>query len=267
MDNEKQTIHTVIILDKSGSMGCIREEAIQHYNEQVQTLKSKAEEFNSKVSLILFNFDVDVVLFEESPDKIGELTLHEYQPNGSTALRDAVGYAINRLKEKSPGTAKEPVLFVIISDGEENASTEYDATTLAEMVQTMRTKHGWTFTYIGTDHDLSKVSDEIGIPKGNMVLFKKSAGGMNRMRGFTNQKFSGYYASMSNKPIGASISASNCVFSSSADITDLSGNDEEDVKVTTGSHTENGSPKWLQDHIQKNLTGHVRKSNLRTKSD
>ena len=164
---KKVTSHIAIILDKSGSMGSCREQTISGFNEQIQQIQDTGKD--SKVSFVAFNHEVDTVFWNEDPDRLVPITSSDYQPSGSTAMYDAVGYTINRLKDEVG--KDDTVLLIIMSDGWENASKKFNQSTLAEMIQERQSTDKWTITYMGANQDLSKISEDLKIKKGNMSSY------------------------------------------------------------------------------------------------
>jgi hypothetical protein len=178
--------HIVLIWDRSGSMGVIRQEAVDAYNEQVRTIKKMAADQTIRVSLVFFSTGVDEPLFFEAPvENLKELTLADYQPDGMTAMWDAVGMTLDRLAKlpdvDSPDTA---FMVTIISDGQENNSKVWSdgsnkaLRNLPERIQALQATKRWTFTYLGANQDLAKVSSSLNIPLGNMGSYQATAAGM-----------------------------------------------------------------------------------------
>jgi len=180
MPKKKKTLpteHVVIILDKSGSMGTVRDVTISGFNEQIQTLKSAAEEKNILLTMYAFNHAV-TKLFEEKPiGEVEELTRDDYVPAGMTAMLDAVGLAIDNMKSYLDGNTEDCVLFVIMSDGEENNSKVQTWTSVAERIQERQGTKKWTFTYMGSNQDLSKIRETFHLPKDNVRSYVSDAAG------------------------------------------------------------------------------------------
>lgn len=171
----KHQVHNLIILDESGSMESIKSSIISGFNELVQTIKSSAalypeqEHFISFVSFNgmgrkLLHFIDPVELLEKIDDSL-------YQPNASTPLYDAMGYSLNKLKQITQSLIHFNVLVTILTDGEENSSREYNKTQINSLVIELK-KQKWTFTYIGTDHEVEKVAQSLSI--NNTMRFEKN---------------------------------------------------------------------------------------------
>jgi uncharacterized protein with von Willebrand factor type A (vWA) domain len=170
----KGTIKTqiAIILDRSGSMSFCAKETVDAFNEQVKTIRqSQKKGMDTRVSLFTFATVADEPKFFDRPvSSLEELGYADYQPNGYTAMYDAVGKAIGKLEslKMSKDTA---YLLVIISDGQENNSKEFTSAVIADKIKALQgTKH-WTVTYLGANQDLSQVSKVLNIPLTNVHAF------------------------------------------------------------------------------------------------
>lgn len=163
--------YVAIVLDQSGSMESCRQQTIDGFNEQVQVVKRDGNE-NTFVSLVRFNDHVDPKFFNASLDQLSEITYSDYKPDGMTAMYDAVGETITRLKNETDADCPENAyLLVIVSDGFENSSKKFKQRDIAEMVQSLTATGRWTFTYLGSNQDLSKLSQEMGIQTSNMAQY------------------------------------------------------------------------------------------------
>jgi len=147
-----KTQQIAILFDKSGSMNGKQEFAVNAMNEQVQTLRERSEEFDILVTLVHFNHNVEFILTNAPAAELQEIPLSAYQPNGGTALRDAIGVTIDTLTKECPDGDGD-FLVIVITDGEDTSSSIFNQSHMAEKIQTMKDK-GWTFTYLGTDESL-----------------------------------------------------------------------------------------------------------------
>lgn len=159
-----KTIHNLIILDESGSMQMIYRAALTGLNETLQTIRNAEKEHESQkhfVSLIAFDSGHYNEIYNHTPaEEAIDITEEQYRPDGCTPLYDAMGQAINSLRDK---VAKEDtVLVTIITDGMENASREYNGKAIKALVEAMRAE-GWVFTYIGANQDVEAVSKSMSI--------------------------------------------------------------------------------------------------------
>lgn len=182
---EKTTIHNLIILDESGSMQSIYNQALNGVNETIQTIKETQElhpEMVQRLTLATFSGGERFLRqhFVDKPiTKVREFNTEQYRPHGCTALYDAMGKMISRLQ----GIKKhnEQALVTIITDGEENASQEWTASGIKSLVEELR-HMGWTFTYIGANQDAVEEAAKIGVrnalnfyatERGTKEMFKK----------------------------------------------------------------------------------------------
>lgn len=172
--------HVAIVLDESGSMETLRPEAIDAFNQQVETIRQAAEGQETTVSLVKFNTAVpDPVYWMQPVDRMAPIGPADYEPNGLTAMLDAVGLTIDRLKQ-APGADDEDTSFLvlIISDGLENNSKRYTYESVAERIQELDGTDRWTFTYLGANQNLSVVSQRMNIPMQNVSVFAASPEGL-----------------------------------------------------------------------------------------
>ncbi|NTS43016.1 VWA domain-containing protein [Flavisolibacter sp. BT320] len=181
MDNKHQ-VHNLIILDESGSMETIKKETIQGFNEIVQTIRGVEQQFSEQehfISLVSFNgLGRKTHLWREPVKHLNELNTSTYRPDASTPLFDAMGISMGKLAAELEGTQAYNVLVTIFTDGEENASIEYSGKLIRKMVENLKDKK-WTFTYIGTDHDVDKIAISLSI--NNVMKFERSGASMKAM--------------------------------------------------------------------------------------
>ena len=181
MENKHQ-VHNLIILDESGSMNSVKKATIQGFNETVQTIKGIEKKYPEQehfISLITFNGIAQKLLhFIDPANKLNEIDEKRYNPDASTPLFDAMGFGINKLKQVLENRKDYNVLVTILTDGEENASREYSGKAIKELIEDLKQKN-WTFTYIGTDHDVEGFAKAISIE--NTLFYKKSDAGMRDM--------------------------------------------------------------------------------------
>ena len=165
---KKQT-DIVFILDRSGSMSGVESDTIGGFNSFI---KEHKKDKNARVTTILFD-DQYEVLYERKPiNEVSKLTPKEYYVRGCTALMDAIGKTINSLDKK---VKDNKVLFVITTDGLENASHEYDKEKIKKLIE----KHtNWEFIYIGANIDSYSEASQIGIRSSNTANYSKSKRGV-----------------------------------------------------------------------------------------
>ncbi len=176
----KTTIYNLVILDASGSMSCIKRQAINGFNETVQTIKAaqaKFEEQDHRISLVVFNSDETTTVYDRiSAEEVKELNDNTYIPNCGTPLYDAIGNATAHLRKSVK--IDDKVLVTIITDGEENSSREYNGKAIKAIIDELKGK-GWVFTYIGANQDVEKVASTMGIH--NTMAFQSDAHGTHVM--------------------------------------------------------------------------------------
>lgn len=152
-ENKKKRVYNLIIVDESGSMSIIRNEALAGLNETIETCQKMQEmhpEMEQRITLISFDSGHFKVHFDnESAMKACKLTVEDYRPNAATPLYDAIGKGIAKLNAQTE--AGENVLVTIITDGEENCSQEYNLKMVKTLIEKQKAM-GWTFTLIGTDN-------------------------------------------------------------------------------------------------------------------
>ena len=179
---KKHQVHNLIVLDESGSMSPIKSNIIQGFNELVQTIQGIEKKFPEQehfISLVSFNGIEVKKLHELDPaSKLQEIDETKYMPNGSTPLFDAMGKGIAMIENGLKGVTDYNVLVTILTDGEENASKEYTGSSIKQKVEELK-KNNWTFTYIGTDHDIEKMARSLSIE--NTLNFSKDSAGIYEM--------------------------------------------------------------------------------------
>jgi CRISPR/Cas system CMR-associated protein Cmr5 small subunit len=163
-------------------MSSIKSTIIQGFNEVVQTIKGIEKQFPEQehiISLISFNgLGQKWLHFTEPASKLEQIDDKSYKPDASTPLFDAMGFSINKLKNTLRDQTDYNVLVTILTDGEENASKEFSGSDIKKLVEELK-QNRWTFTYIGTDHDIEKIAISLSI--NNTMFFQKSDAGLMSM--------------------------------------------------------------------------------------
>jgi hypothetical protein len=179
---KKHQVHNLIILDESGSMESIKTTIIQGFNELVQTIQGIEKQFPEQehfISFVSFNgLGQKLLHFIDPASKLKQIDDKSYKPDASTPLFDAMGFSINKLKQSLQGQTDYNVLVTILTDGEENASKEFSGNGIKKLVEELK-QNRWTFTYIGTDHDVEKIALSLSI--NNTMVFAKSEAGIKDM--------------------------------------------------------------------------------------
>ena len=169
---KKNEMDVVFILDKSGSMGGYENDTIGGYNSYLDKVKKKKSKVY--VTTVLFNNDYELLNEREDISKVNYLTEDDYRVGGTTALYDAIVKTIEKIdKYKS-----DKILFVITTDGLENASTEYNKNTIKRIIE----KHkNIEFIYLGANIDSYKEGTSIGIRKESIANYKQTGEGFKKM--------------------------------------------------------------------------------------
>ena len=176
-------IYNVIILDESGSMTAIYDQALSGINEVLSGIRKNQEEFPDQqhyVSIVTFEGN-GIAGIKTRRDrlpigKVGDFTQKDYRPGGCTPLYDAMGKTLNELEGQI--SADDRVLATIITDGYENASEEYSGKAVKALISRLREK-GWTFAYIGANQDAVEVARDLNID--NALNFDATAEGVCKM--------------------------------------------------------------------------------------
>ena len=162
--NMKQKIYNLIILDASGSMYSIRNEAIAGVVETIQTIRTaqgENAEQEQLLSLVVFNSKRIATVYDRMPiTKVPDFNEQDYQPTDCTPLYDAMGNSIANLQRYID--ENDNVLATIITDGYENASREWNHQRIFQLVEDLKKKN-WLFTYIGANQDALAVARDMGI--------------------------------------------------------------------------------------------------------
>ena len=162
---KKNLTEMVFILDRSGSMCGLEKDTIGGFNSMIE--KQKKEEGEAFVSTVLFDNEAEVLHDRVPLDKIEKMTEEDYEVRGCTALLDAVGDAIHHIGNVHKYIRQEDVpehtIFVITTDGMENASRKYTQKKLKKMIETQKEKYGWEFIFLGANIDAVETAREYGI--------------------------------------------------------------------------------------------------------
>ena len=155
----------VFILDRSGSMSGLEKDTIGGFNSTID--KQKQETGEAYVSTVLFDTEMEVLHDRAPLAHIEPLTEKEYYARGCTALLDAIGGAIHHIGNVHRYIRDEDVpektLFIIITDGLENASREYSSERVKKMIERQKEKYGWEFLFLGANIDAVETANQIGI--------------------------------------------------------------------------------------------------------
>ncbi len=162
----KNKTDITIILDRSGSMSSVKDDTIGGFNNFLS--EQQKIEGEAVLSLVQFDDQYEVVYLDKDINSAAKLTDETFQPRGMTALFDAVGRTINSVGNRLAATAEaerpDKILLVIMTDGFENSSREFNAAKISEMITHQRDVYRWEFMFIGANQDAVLSAQEIGIP-------------------------------------------------------------------------------------------------------
>lgn len=175
----KNLTELVFILDKSGSMAGLEKDTIGGFNSMLN--KQKALDGECRITTVLFDNRYELLHDRIDIRAVGPMTEKEYQVGGSTALLDAVGLTIQKLVSVQKSTTEEyraeKVMFVIITDGEENSSREFSAERVKKMIELEKEKYNWEFVFLGANIDAVETAGRFGISADRAVDYVPDAAG------------------------------------------------------------------------------------------
>lgn len=176
---KKNLTELVFILDRSGSMSGLESDTIGGYNAMLQ--KQKKEPGEAIITTVLFDDKYELLHDRINLRGIEPITDKEYYVRGSTALLDAVGKTINKIGNVQKHTAEEEhaehVMFVITTDGMENASREFTYEKVRQMIEQQKSKYGWEFLFLGANIDAISTAERFGISKDRATNYNADSEG------------------------------------------------------------------------------------------
>jgi uncharacterized protein YegL len=171
----------VFILDRSGSMGGLETDTIGGYNSFLA--KQQEQDGDCRITTVLFDHQYEVLHDRLDLKAVNPITEREYFVRGNTALLDAIGKTIHNIgnaqKYSKPEYRADKVLFVITTDGMENASREYNYDRIREMIERQKTKYGWEFIFLGANIDAVETAGRFGIGRDRAVDYVADSEGTN----------------------------------------------------------------------------------------
>lgn len=177
--NKNNVTELVFILDRSGSMAGLESDTIGGFNSMIEKQHKEAGE--CYVSTVLFDNVSEVLHDRVKLSEIKPMSDKDYTVRGSTALIDAIGSAINHIgnihKYARPEDVPENTMFVITTDGMENASRSYTADKVRKMIEKQKNKYGWEFLFIGANIDAVQTAARFGIGSDRAVNYNADAMG------------------------------------------------------------------------------------------
>ena len=172
----------VFILDRSGSMAGFEADTIGGFNATIE--KQKAGEGKVYVSTVLFDNSCEVIHDRVDISRIKPMTREDYQVRGCTALLDAIGGAIHHIgnvhKYARPEDVPEHTIFIITTDGMENASRRYSSEEIKRKIQRQTEQYGWEFMFLAANIDAVETADRIGIRRERAANYRQTKRGIDR---------------------------------------------------------------------------------------
>lgn len=162
----KDETYITVLLDRSGSMNSVKQDTIGGFNQFISEQKAAGD--NALLTLVQFDTGgIDIVHESRLIKEVPDLTNETYQPRGGTPLLDALGETIHsagRALAAIPEQSRpDKVVFVIITDGQENASVEHSKASVKKLIEQQTKQYNWQFVYLGANQDAFAEADSIGI--------------------------------------------------------------------------------------------------------
>lgn len=170
----------VFILDRSGSMSGFEEDTVGGFNATVE--KQREKDGRALVSTVLFDNYSEVIHDRVEIGEIKPMTADDFRVGGGTALLDAIGGAIHHIGNVHKYARREDVpehtVFIITTDGMENASCHYSSQRVKEMIERQRTRYGWEFIFLGANIDAVETAESIGIRRERAANYRQDRVGV-----------------------------------------------------------------------------------------
>ena len=173
MKKQNNLTELVFILDRSGSMCRLEEDTMGGFNSLIK--KQRRQEGKCLVTTVLFDDEFDTIHNRVPLEDVKDMTKEEYFVGGCTALLDAVGETISKIDSLQGDTVRDKMpqktVFVIITDGMENASRKYSAVEVKKMIEKQKEKYGWEFLFLGANIDAVETASHMGISSDRAVTY------------------------------------------------------------------------------------------------
>lgn len=172
----------VFILDRSGSMSGFETDTVGGFNATIE--KQRTVDGKVWVSTVLFDNESEVIHDRVDIADVEPMTAKDYRVGGGTALLDAIGGAIHHIgnihKYARPEDVPEHTIFLITTDGMENASHRYSSTRVKEMIRRQQEKYGWEFIFLAANIDAVETAESIGIRRDRAANFRQTSRGVEK---------------------------------------------------------------------------------------
>ena len=200
----------IFILDRSGSMGGLESDTIGGFNAMLK--KQQEEQGECRITTALFDHEYELLHDRIDIKAVSPITDKEYFVRGNTALLDAIGITINKISAVQKNTSEEyradKVLFIITTDGMENASREFTYGKIKEMIEKRKSENSWEFIFLGANIDAVDVAERFGIAKNRAQNFHSDSKGVQLNYSVLSKTVSQYRQSAKSEPIAENWSES-----------------------------------------------------------
>lgn len=191
------SVEIVCVIDQSGSMDAIKTDAIGGFNHFLKEQKKISN--NSKMTLVLFNNELQVLFDNVDVQNVSPLSETDYCPQGSTALLDAIGKTIATVGERLDRTPEyerpSKVIVAILTDGFENASTKYKRSEVFEMITHQKEKYSWEFVFLAANQNAIREGMSLGISPKDSYNFIATGIGMKTAYNYMSRSVASYRTS------------------------------------------------------------------------
>lgn len=194
--------HYLLIVDASASMSALLKSTISGVNEQIDTIKQLEKEHPEQkytMSFIHFNSKVTIEYTSRKTESLNHINESNYVCSGMTALLDAIGVGVRDLNEKISdkiNSGEASAVVVIITDGEENSSREFDGRKIKTMIQELQATGKWTFTFVGANIDSISTARNYGIDAKNVMQYSADVESNSRVYASLKKSFKSRAMSM-----------------------------------------------------------------------
>jgi uncharacterized protein YegL len=194
--NQDMVNHVVFVLDISGSMDSISEVSKNNFNEQLAKLREESHDQETYVTLVMFDHNTEVV-YKNKP--IAEVPMLDVYPvRGMTALYDALGVTLANLERDVPqlmdSESEHAALVIVITDGQENSSTEFTHKQLKATIERLEETDNWTFTFLGANIDVEvEAGAKLSFAAANTMSFSATVSGVAAASAHTTSGINKYY--------------------------------------------------------------------------